>query len=84
MTKQFEALCRSESLGDHAGWQQALVERYGPEQAQEKVGAFVQRWTEDNPPQSEPQPAATRIRGQPSAPVNYYRQRPPRNRPPRF
>jgi hypothetical protein len=82
--KAIEELRRSEGLGDRPGWQQALVERYGPERAQERVGAFVNGWLEDDSRHSEAQPAATGPRGQPGAPRSYYRQSPPTKRPPRF
>jgi hypothetical protein len=82
--KAVQELCRSEGVGDGAGWQQALVERYGPEGAQDRVGAFVRQLLEDKPPQSEPQPATTGPAAQPGAAVSYYRPRPPSDRPPPF
>jgi hypothetical protein len=81
--KAIEELRRSEGLDDRPGWQQALVERYGPERAQERVGAFVNGWLEDNPAKSEAQPVAAGP-GKPVAPRSYYRQRAPTKRPPRF
>jgi hypothetical protein len=55
--KAIRELCRSEGLGDRARWQQAMVERYGPERAQEKVRTFVEKWIEDNPAETEARPA---------------------------
>jgi hypothetical protein len=81
--KAIEELRRSEGLGDRPGWQQALVERYGPERAQERVGAFVNGWLKDNPAKADPQPAAAGP-GKAGAPPSYYRKRSPRTRPPRF
>ena len=81
--KAIEELRRSEGLGGRPGWQQALVERYGPERAQERVGVFVNRWLEDNPAKSEAQPVAAGP-GKRGTPRSYYRQRPSTKRPPRF
>jgi hypothetical protein len=66
--KAIRELCRSEGLDDSARWQQAMVERYGPERAQEKVARFVEKWIEDNPPESEAQRAATGARAEPAPP----------------